>query len=125
MALTTIKYLSLDAFEKDLKRLAKRFQTLEEDLEVAKRNAIELFHLKGMDSRSVFAVPGFGSQEIQIFKLKKFACKSLKGRGAQSGIRVIYGYHASSGTVEFIEMYFKADQPNEDRDRIKAYLKTH
>ena len=49
---------------------------------------------------------------------KKFACKALKGRGVQSGIRVIYAYFVKEDRVEFIEIYFKGDKASEDRHRI-------
>lgn len=93
-------------------------------METAKRNAIELYHLMKIDNQSVFPIPDYCTKEIQICKIKKFACKSLKGRGGQSGIRIIYAYHFSiSPAVEFIEIYFKSDQRNENRERIKEYLK--
>ncbi len=120
---TKIEYSETDSFKKDLKRLLKRYRTLESDLEVAKRDAIELYHLTKIDNRSIFPIPGFCSQDLQICKIKKFACKALKGRGAQSGIRIIYAFHEKVLKVEFIEIYFKADQENEDSDRIKAYLR--
>ena len=47
---------------------------------------------------------------------------ALKGRGVQSGIRVIYAYYVLTNTVDFIEMYFKGESENEDRERIKQYL---
>ena len=40
----------------------------------------------------------------------------------QSGIRVIYAYYVLTNTVDFIEMYFKGESENEDRERIKQYL---
>lgn len=121
---TKIDYDTTDVFQKDLKRLLKKFQTLEEDLEIVKRNAIELHHLKNIDNRSIFPIPSFCDEAIQIYKIKKFACKALKGRGAMSGIRVIYAYHVAASKVEFIEIYFKGEKENEDRERIKEYLKT-
>ncbi len=120
---TKIDYDATDVFQKDLKQLLKKFQTLEEDLETAKRNAIELYHLKGINNRSIFPIPDFCSDEILVCKIKKFACKSLKGRGVMSGIRVIYAYHVAASKVEFIEIYFKGKKENEDRGRIKEYLK--
>jgi len=122
--LRKIEYDATDVFQKDLKRLLKKFQTLEEDLETAKRNAIELYHLKNINNRSVFPIPDFCNEMIQICKIKKFACKALKGRGVMSGIRVIYAYHVAISKVEFIEMYFKGDKENEDRERIKKYLES-
>lgn len=120
---TKIEYNEINAFQKDLKRLIKKYKTLDEDLETAKRNAVELYHLKCVDNQSVFPIPGFCTETIQICKIKKFACKALKGRGSKSGIRVIYAFHCQKFKVDFIEIYFKGEKENEDRDRIKEYLK--
>lgn len=122
---TKIKYNATDLFQKDLKKLLKKFRTLEEDLETAKRNAIELYHLKHVNNQSVFPIQGFCTETIQICKIKKFACKALKGRGSKSGIRIIYAFHCQSCKVEFIEIYFKGEQKNENRERIKKYLKNY
>lgn len=118
----TIKYLESEAFKKDLKKLLKRFHTLKEDLETAKRAAIELFHISNVDNQSIMPLTGIHHAEIKFYKLKKFACKTLKGRGAQSGIRIIYAFNAKQTSIEFIEIYFKADQENEDRSRILSWL---
>jgi len=120
---TKIEYNAIDLFQKDLKRLLKKYITLEEDLEIAKRDAIELYHLKCIDNQSIFPIQGFCSKEIKICKIKKFACKALKGRGSKSGIRVIYAFYCESCKVEFIEIYFKGEKENENHERIKEYLK--
>ena len=122
---TKISYEATDVFQRDLKRLLKKYRTLEEDLETVKRNAIELFHTTNIDNRSIFLIPDFCNEAIMVCKIKKFACKALKGRGAMSGIRVIYAFHVAVSKVEFIEIYFKGEKENEDRERIKEYLKTH
>ncbi|MCK4781505.1 hypothetical protein KAS79_01080 [Candidatus Parcubacteria bacterium] len=119
---TKIKYSEINLFQKDLKRLLKKYRTLEEDLETAKRNAIELYHLKRIDNQSIFPIKGFCTEIVQICKIKKFACKALKGRGSKSGIRVIYAFYSQTCKVEFIQIYFKGEKENEDRDRIKKYL---
>ena len=102
-----INYFTTNEFEKDFKRLLKKFRTLEDDLKTAKRNAIELLLLQQIDNQSCFQIPNFCSDEIKVYKLTKFACKSLKGRGSKSGIRVIFAFHVSENNVEFIEIYFK------------------
>lgn len=117
-----IKYHAIDPFQKDLKKLLKKFRTLEDDLETVKRNAIELYHLKKIDNQSIFPMQGFCTETIQICKVKKFACKTIKGRGSKSGIRVIYAFHCQNYKVDLIELYFKGDKKNEDRERIKKYL---
>ena len=118
-----IKYNAIGFFQKDLKKLIKKYRTLEEDLETAKRDAIELYHLKKIDNQSVFPIQGFCTEKIQICKIKKFACKALKGKGSKSGIRVIYAFYYQSCKVDFIEIYFKGEKKNEDRERIRAYLR--
>lgn len=117
-----IKYNETASFKKDFKKLNKKFKTLITDMNIAKKYAIELFHLNKIDNHSIVSVPGYNHEFFQIYKLRKFACKALKGKGARSGIRVIYAYNINTNTVIFIEMYFKANQENEDKKRIKNFL---
>jgi len=118
-----VKYNAINLFQKDFKRLFKKYRTLDDDLETAKRDAIELYHVKNINNQSIFSIQGFCSEEIQICKIKKFTCKALKGRGAKSGIRVIYAFYCQNYRVDFIEIYFKGEKENEDRKRIREYLK--
>jgi hypothetical protein len=117
-----MKYSQTDSFQKDLKRLLKRFDSLNIDIGKAKTNAIELYHIDKINNHSIFPIPGFCFDDVIVCKLKKFSCKVLKGRGNQSGIRIIYAFYSAELKVEFIEIYYKADQKIEDKSRIKAYL---
>lgn len=105
--------------EHDFKKLLKKFKSLEEDFNVFKNTALSAFHKLKQDNRGIFLLSGLGIESPKIFKVKKFACKSLKGSGAASGIRVIYAYFAEQDKIEFIEIYYKGDKENEDRGRIK------
>lgn len=118
-----IKYLS--EFDKDLKNLSKkRFRTLREDLDTFIDTALKLYHkLQIIDNRVIFPISDLGIKYPEIYKVKKFACKSLKGRGVKSGMRIIYAYYKDKDIIEFIEIYFKGDKENEDRTRIKKYYK--
>lgn len=118
----TIIYKQTKEFERDLKGLLKKFPSLVEDIEVAKSFTIELFHLQKINKQAIFPIPNFCFDELKICKIKKFACKALKGRGVKSGIRIIYAYHVLTNTVDFIEMYFKGESENEDKEKIKQYL---
>jgi len=118
-----INYEETEEFRKDLKGLLKRFPTLKEDLELAKRTTIELFHLQELNNHSIFPIPRFCSEKIMICKIKKFACRALKGRGARSGMRIIYAFLADEDRVIFVEIYFKGNQDLEDQNRIKSLLK--
>jgi len=118
----TITYKQSVEFEKDLKRLLKKFPSLVDDIEIAKTYTIKLFHLQKLNKQAIFPIPNFCTKELQICKIKKFACKALRGRGVQSGIRVIYAYHFSTNTIDFIQIYFKGESENENKERIKEYL---
>ena len=114
-----MNYDETKEFARDFKKLLKNFSSLAEDLEVNKQYRIELFHCKEIDSRSIFEIQGVGNtDELKFYKIKKFQCKSLKGGGAKSGIRVIYAYFPIEQKIIFIEIYFKTKQENENRQRI-------
>jgi len=113
----------LPEFEKDFKKLLKRFRTLEDDLDNFIRTELNLYHKLGIDNKGIFQIPGVPFHDPKIFKAKKFACRSLKGRGVQSGIRVIYSHYERMDKIEMIEIYFKGDKGNEDIERILRHYK--
>jgi len=123
--MTGIEYSESDEFRRDLKKLLRKFRSLVDDLDTVKKAVIELYHLIGIDNASVFRIPGYGTEAVQVYKIKKFASRSLKGRGNRSGIRVIYAFHSNDNRVEFLEIYYKGDKTDEDGRRIKEYLKEH
>ena len=105
-------------FIRDLKQLTKRFRTLEEDLEKLIDYSICLRHKQGIDNGGIFQIPGLGFEHPPVYKVKKFACKSLKGKGAQSGLRLIYAYFNYEDRIELIEIYYKEKQ-NTDCDNVR------
>ena len=110
-------------FEKEKKKLLKRFRTLGEDLDNFINVQLKLFHRLGIDNNAVEQISDLDITEPKIYKVKKFACKSLKGKGVQSGIRIIYSYYEKLDKIEFVEIYYKGDKENENRDRIKRMYK--
>jgi len=118
-----MKYTEIDSFLRDFKKLRKKFPSLNKDLETVKKTVIELCHINKIDNQSVFELKGFNNNKnVTFWKIKKFACKSLKGRGVKSGIRIIYAYHNDQEKVVFLEIYFKGNKDNEDHGRIRYYL---
>ena len=79
----------LPEFERDLKKLLKKFRTLEDDLEIFVGKGLFLYHKLGIDNKGIVQISGL-PVNAPIYKARKFACRALKGKGAQSGIRVIY-----------------------------------
>jgi len=107
-------------FEKDFKKLLKRFKSLENDLQTFLNTQLILFHKHKIDNHGTYRIPNLGFEEPQIYKAKKFACKALKGKGARSGIRIIYAYFQSKDNIELIEIYYKEkDNTKENKKRIK------
>lgn len=122
----TMTFETTTEFSKDLKKLAKKFLSLPSDLETLKKSAIWFFHNTNQDNGSIFQISGVGhTPHLQFYKVKKFACKSLKGRGAQTGLRLIYAYLPAEQKVLLIQLYFKADMANEDQQRIVDFVKKH
>ena len=83
---------------------------------------MKLFHKIKQDNGGIKQITGLKKEYPQVYKATKFACKSLKGKGGKSGLRLIYAHFAQEDIIEFIEMYYKGDQENEDSERIKKYL---
>jgi hypothetical protein len=104
----------LPEFDKDLKQLLKKYRTLNDDLE-----EVKAILRKKPDERPPFSfrIEGLGV-ETCIIKVKKIACKALKGKGVNSGLRLVYGYFKEEQSITFIELFFKGDKENEDRQRI-------
>ena len=113
----------LPEFERDTRRLLKRFKTIEDDLEIFIEKQLILYHKLKVDNKGIFQITGLPVENPKVYKARKFACKSLKGRGVQSGIRVIYAYEEERDKIVLIEMYFKGDKANEDKKRILEYLR--
>lgn len=109
----------LTEFKKDLKSLLKKYRTLNDDLEVVKR----VFGVTP-DERPPFSfrIENLGV-ETCIIKVKKIACKALKGRGVNSGLRLIYAYFPDEQKIVFVELYHKNDKENEDKKRIVENFK--
>ena len=109
-------FVELDEFKKDLKSLLKKYRSLTEDLAVIKQ-ILQVFP----SERPPFS---FEINDLKlnacIIKVKKIACKSLKGRGVNSGLRLVYAYFPEEFKIVFVELYHKNSQENENRERIKA-----
>jgi mRNA-degrading endonuclease RelE of RelBE toxin-antitoxin system len=111
-------------FERDLKHLIKKFRSLPEDLETLVSTSLNLYHKMDIKHDGIERIDRLRIDQPEIYKVVKFACRALKGRGAKSGLRVIYAYDSALDKIEFVEIYFKADQEIEDRARILRIYKS-
>ncbi|MCH8903281.1 MAG: hypothetical protein IIA45_05140 [Bacteroidetes bacterium] len=109
----------LKEFNKDLKKLLKKYRSLEDDLETIKK----VLKVEPNERPPFsFRIDGLGI-ETCVIKIKKIACKSLKGRGVNTGLRLVYAYFEDEEKIVFIELYHKNNKENEDRDRILRNFK--
>jgi len=108
----------LNEFNKDLKKLQKRFHTLEDDLKVVFK---DLADEPGAQPPFSYQIEGLRITTCMI-KVKKIACKAMKGRGANSGLRLVYAWFDGENRIVLVELYFKGDKEVEDRERIVKYF---
>lgn len=109
-----MKFEHLPEFDKDLKQLNKKYLSLQDDLIVLKQILTYLPQERVPFSFRINHIP----VKTPIIKIKKIACKSLKGRGVKTGLRLIYAYFELEHKIILIELYHKNEKSTEDRIRI-------
>lgn len=125
-----MEFDQLDEFKNDLKKLSKRYKSLKDDLGII-RKVLKV----NPDARPPFSfnIDGLGITNC-VIKVKKIACKSLKGKGVNTGLRLIYAHFKKrveevegvetemEEKIIFVELYHKNDKANEDKKRILKYF---
>lgn len=118
-----IKFENSPKFEKNKKKLIKKYRSLDDDLKILKM-IITTNHIpSGRKIDEFFEITNksgykLSCKELQFWKIKKIACKSLKGKGGKTKLRIIYVFIEKESKIIFLEFYFKGSQENESRDRI-------
>ncbi|MFH1610391.1 MAG: hypothetical protein ABIA91_00705 [Patescibacteria group bacterium] len=107
-----MNYRVLKIFSREFKKMLKKYRTLEDDLE----NFKERFIAVDLVSNKNFAIV-HQNDKLMIIKSRLY-CQTLKGQT----LRIIFAYYQKEKIVEFIEIYFKGNKENEDKQRIKEYL---
>jgi len=110
-----ITFDELPEFQKDCKRLGKKYKSLIDDLKEF-RNVVSVVPLG--NSKHFIIITQI--KVLYIVKARLF-CRYLKG----SSLRVIYAYFEQEQRIEFIEVYFKGYKENENHDRIMKYLNSY
>jgi mRNA-degrading endonuclease RelE of RelBE toxin-antitoxin system len=106
----------LPEYNRDFKKLAKRYRTLESDM----ADVIKILKIRpNAQPPFSYEITGLGLKTC-VIKVKKIASDSFKGRGVNSGLRLIYAHFPNEQKITFIELYHKNDKENEDRERIRG-----
>jgi hypothetical protein len=108
-------YNELPEFSKEFKRFSKKYKSLFDDLKEFKR-VVDVAPLGNSKHFNIIT----RNEQCVIVKAR-LSCRYLKG----FSLRVIYVFYCQSYKVDFIEIYFKGKKENEDRERIKNYLKNY
>ncbi len=109
-----MKVEELNEYKKDLKKLSKKYRTLSSDMEVVKK---VLFVNPEERPPFSFRIDNLGI-ETCVIKVKKVASKSFKGKGVNSGLRLIYAHYENEDKIVLIELYHKSKKEIEDKERI-------
>jgi len=106
------QFYQLPEFEKELKKLAKKYPSIISDIEDIK--PVLLTSPTGIGKNfTIINITG----EIKIVKVR-IQCESLRSRA----VRLIYACYEDKKEFTYLELYPKGDKANEDRDRIAKYL---
>lgn len=100
-------------FEREYKKLQKRFRSLPQDIATFETILVEFPTGKG----TKFVIL-HSEANCKIVKAR-LMCQTLR----KSSLRVIYAWHEDKISFVYIELYYKGDKENEDRERIKEYVK--
>ena len=114
-----IDFEELPEYQKDMKRLLKKYRTLISDLDDVRK---DLNDEPGASPPYSFRIENLGISTC-VIKIKKIASDSFKGKGVQSGFRLIYAYFEAEKRIVFVELYHKNEKTIEDRERILKNFK--
>jgi len=112
--MSKVTFEELIEYKKDLKRLLKKYRTLNSDLDDVRK---DLNDEPGAHPPFSFRIDNLGITTC-VIKVKKIASDSFKGRGVNSGFRLIYAWFEDEMRIVFVELYHKNNKGNEDRERI-------
>ena len=106
--------------EREFKGFLKKYRALAQDLDLLEK--VLRVYPQGQGGKHWNRLYTSDDQSITIFKAR-LSCRSMKG---ESRFRVIYAHNQSADQlvfVDFIEIYFKGEQSNNDQSLIKEYLR--
>jgi len=114
-AMTMSHYKRTPEFDKEYKKLASKYRTLDQDILTFEKVISRLPTGQGNKFAVIHSGEGFKIVKARLM------CRSLRG----SSLRIIYAYHEKEITFMYIELYFKGDKANEDYERVKEYIKDY
>lgn len=112
-----MEFVELPEFARELKRLAKKYRSLPDDLDVLKKTLqVPEMHVR-IRGGGKHWVCVHRSEKVCVYKIR-LACRYLRS----TELRLVYARHLQEPRTVFLELYYKGDKENEDRERIRDYI---
>jgi hypothetical protein len=108
-----MKFEEASEFQRELKKLKKKYKSLDEDFKLFKK--ILTKSPRGIGRH----ITELASDEEMIVIKSRLFCKYLKG----DTLRIVYFYLKEEEHIVFIEIFYKGVKEREDSKRIKEYIK--
>ncbi|MCK4428990.1 MAG: hypothetical protein KAU95_01335 [Candidatus Aenigmarchaeota archaeon] len=117
-----IKFESVKEFDKEFKKIRKKYPSLDADFENFKKILLTILPDElPTKFPETYLISGLKSKiKTPAYIVKQFRCKALGG-GGRSGIRITYAFDETKYT--FIEIYHKNKKPIGHKNRILKYFK--
>ncbi|HMR73153.1 MAG TPA: hypothetical protein PKD68_04055 [Candidatus Saccharibacteria bacterium] len=115
-------------FEKDVKRLAKKWRSIPRDIEAVKKYILPLYEICADDVEIAVYRQGFFNgksatilQTTDTYEVVKMRL-DVADLGRSDKVRIIFIAIKIEETIRFIELYAKSNKEREDMKRIRKYL---
>lgn len=124
-----MEFIYWKEFEKEFKKLCKKYLSLKKDLDVfCETLEFDPIWESLLSSHIIKIAWLWENIKWDFFKVRRFVCKSICWNSSNSWIRIIYKYEKDTDTIEFeniefIEIYHKNTKENHDIERIKNHCK--
>ncbi len=115
-------------FQKELKRLSKKWRSLSSDIKAAEKDITPLYvEQEGVDIqrlREAFfggfkaAVLTTTGDDVEVIKMRL----DVADLGRNNKVRIVFIAVRSQNTITLIELYAKNEKNREDQGRIKKYV---
>lgn len=115
-------------FQKDLKRLSKKWRSLASDVEYVKPRIQSLYVEREDIDIEQYRVSMFASKKAAILTATSSGVEVVKMRldvadlGRNDKVRIVFIAIRTENEILFVELYAKNEKPREDQGRIRRYL---
>lgn len=114
-----IEFIDDNNFSKNLKKYYKKYLSIYNDLEIFKQVLKDRYKSENINN-IISKHTNILIEQDNIYIIKdRLMSKSLKG----SSMRIIHIYQKSCNKVIFLELYYKGDKENENRELYQNKLK--